>query len=191
MGAEAAQYPNGGDAPTVPCHHVAAAHVVRGLTKPEGSCDPGNSNHKALTALYGMKSPIRRIVKGILVLIATALVFLILVISFGTTETRFACPGEVARTVDTGNQVKTAATLYARIEAYRWIVFWADHDAMIFWEIQPGGDTGFGYYLDSSFGTNITDLAGTRQYGSWSSLSRRIYVETSADGEETFAGICK
>ena len=138
-----------------------------------------------------MNSPVRRIAKGIATLIAAALVFLILVVNFGTTETRFACPGEVARTVDGGNEVKAPATLYARVEAYRWIVFWADHDAMIFWEIQPGGDTGFGYYSDSSFGTPITDLAGTRHYGSWSSLSRRIYVETSADGKEAFGGICK
>ncbi len=62
---------------------------------------------------------------------------------------------------------------------------------MIFWEIQPGGDTGFGYYSDSSFGTPITDFGGTTHYGSWSSLSSRIHVETSVDGDEAFEGICK
>jgi hypothetical protein len=138
-----------------------------------------------------MTSIVRRIVKGIVALIAVAVGFLILVINFGSAETRFACPGQVVRTVDSGAPVTTPATLYARVEAYRWMVFWADHDAMIFWEIQSGGDTGFGYYSDSSFGTPITDFVGTKHYGSWSSLSRRIHVETSVNGDEAFEGICK
>lgn len=124
-------------------------------------------------------------------IIAVAVAFLVLVINFGAVETRFACPGQVVRTVDVAAPLTIPATLYARVEAYRGIVFWADHDAMIFWEIQPGGDTGFGYYSDSSFGTPITDFAGTKQYGSWSSLSRRIRVETSVNGDEAFEGICK
>ena len=138
-----------------------------------------------------MKSPVRRIIKGIALLVAGGLLFLILVVNFGTAETRLVCPGEVARTSDGGDHVTTPATLYARVETYRSIVFWFDHDAMIFWEIQPGSGTGFGYYSDSSFGTPITDLKRTKVYGSWSGLSDRINVETSPDGEETFAGICK
>lgn len=138
-----------------------------------------------------MKAPVRRFVTGIGTLIAAALLFLILVVNFGTAQNRLVCPGEVERTVGVAGQVTTPATLHARVETYRWIVFWADHDAMIFWEIQPGGDTGFGYYSTSPLGTPIVNFERTKTYGSWSSLSSRIYVETSADGEEAFAGTCK
>ncbi|MEQ1911696.1 MAG: hypothetical protein ABMA15_22955 [Vicinamibacterales bacterium] len=138
-----------------------------------------------------MKAPVRQVVKGIGGLIAAALLFLILVVNFGTTENRLTCPGVVERTAGVAGQVTTPATLYARLETYRWIVFWADHDAMISWEIQPGGDTGFGYYSESSFGTPIVNFERTKTYGSWSLLSSQIHVETSADGEEAFAGTCK
>jgi hypothetical protein len=138
-----------------------------------------------------MKSPLRRIAKVIVAMSAAAVAFLILVINFGTVESRLECPGDIASTATGKKEVKATATLYARVEAYRWIVFWVDHDAMIFWEIQPGSETGFGYYSDSSFAAPITDLARTKQYGSWSSLSKRIYVETSPLTDEAFEGICK
>jgi hypothetical protein len=131
------------------------------------------------------------IVKVVGSLIAAALLFLLLAVKFGAAETRLACPGEVSRILNGQSPVTTPATLYARVDTYRWIVFWSPHDAMIFWEIQPGGHTGFGYYSDSSFARLITNFEGTKEYGSWSSLSQRIHVETSASGELTFDGTCK
>jgi hypothetical protein len=130
-----------------------------------------------------------RIAKAVAALIAMAIVLLILVVQFGSTDTRLTCPGEVKRTE--GETVTTPATLYARVVSYRWFMFWLDHDHMIFWEIQPGTDTRFGYFEDSSFGTNITELTGGKALGAFSSLSQRIYVLTSADGSEAFEGICK
>lgn len=88
------------------------------------------------------------------------------------------CSGQVQRQVAGGDPVITQATLYAQVETYRWIMFWLDHDAMISWEVQPGGDIGFGYYNHSNFGTPITDLKRQRDYGSFSRLSNRIYVAT-------------
>jgi hypothetical protein len=118
--------------------------------------------------------------------------FFVVVINFGTNETRLVCPGEVRRSVDGGNGVTTPATLYAQVERYRWFIFWAaDNDAMISWEVQPGHDTGFGYYDESPFGTPIRDFNRTRDYGSWSSLSRRIHVQTALDGQEVVDGYCK
>ena len=110
-----------------------------------------------------------RLAKGLGVLLAACIVFVIVVVSFGTVESRLVCSGQVERQVGGGDQVTTAATLYAQVETYRWFVFWADHDAMIRWEVQPGGDIGFGYYNNSSFGTPITDFNDNKQLGSFSS----------------------
>jgi hypothetical protein len=135
-----------------------------------------------------MTVTIRRIVQGIVALTAFAIAFFVLVIGLGASESRFACPGQIVSPVNQG----TPATLHVQVEEYRWIVFWADHDAMILWEIQPGGDTGFGYYRNSSLGTPITDLKSTKHYGTWSSLSRRIRIETYLNGDEAFfEGICE
>jgi hypothetical protein len=132
-----------------------------------------------------------RLAKGLGVFLAACILFVIVVINFGTVERRFVCSGQVQRQVDGGDPVTTPATLYAQVETYRWIVFWADHDAMIRWEVQPGGDTGFGYYNHSSFATPITDLNRNKTYGSFSGLSNRIHVVTSIDGSEAFEGMCK
>lgn len=131
-----------------------------------------------------------RLAKGLGLLLAAGLLFLIVVINFGTVERRLVCSGQVERRVN-DDAVATPATLYAEVETYRWFLFWADHDAMIRWEIQPGGDTGFGYYDQSSFGTPITDLTRKKTYGMFSSLSSRIYVTTSLDATEAFDGTCK
>lgn len=137
-----------------------------------------------------MRRRLIQIVKGAAVLVGAIILFLIVVVNFGTIETRLECSGEVRRTVPSGDAVRTPATLYARVETYRWFIVWTDHDAMIFWEVQPGGDNGFGYYRASQFETPITDFQSTEQYGSYSSLSNRIYVETAFDGSEVFDGIC-
>jgi hypothetical protein len=133
---------------------------------------------------------IRKVFKVVGALLATVVLFLVIVANYGTTQTRLVCPGELRPPVEDRQIVTTPATLYAQVEEYRWIVFWSDHDAMIRWEIQPPGDFGFGYYDDSSFGTPITDLERTKSYGAFSSLSGRINVE-SFDGRQTFEGQCK
>ena len=87
--------------------------------------------------------------------------------------------------------VVTPATLYAEVDTYRWFLFWFEHDAMVRWEVQPGGNTGFGYYDLSSFVTPITDLNSTKTHGSFSPLSKRIYVVISSAGDEAFSGECQ
>jgi hypothetical protein len=130
-----------------------------------------------------------RLAKILGAVFATGLLYIVLAINFGTAESRLVCPGQVQRKTDVGT-VTTPATLYASVERYRALVFWFEHDAMIRWEVQPGGDNGFGYYDHSSFATSITDLEGQTTHGSFSSLSNRIYVLTAFDGNEAFDGVC-
>lgn len=126
---------------------------------------------------------------GALLVIGAA--FLVLVVTAGVAKAQYSCPGEFLRNGSASPQDGVPATLYARIDRYRWFIFWADHDAMIFWEIQPRNQIGFGYYTESEFSTPITDLGRSKVLGSWSSLSRKIYVETSTDGSEAFSGTCQ
>jgi hypothetical protein len=136
--------------------------------------------------------PLIRIVKGLGALLAVAILLFLIVVNFGTVDSRLECPGEVQRQVGGGAApVITPATLYAQVETYCWFIVWVDHDAMITWEIQPGGDNGFGYYRRSDFATPITDFYNTKIYGSFSTLSNRIDVETAFDGSETFGGVCR
>jgi hypothetical protein len=132
-----------------------------------------------------------RILKGLGALIVAVILFFVVVVNFGTRDARLLCLGQLRGSVEGREDVTTSATLHARVKTYRWMIFWADHDVMIFWEIQPGSKTGFGYYDESSFGTPITDFEGTKTYGSFSSLSNRIYVETAPAGQERFEGQCK
>jgi hypothetical protein len=124
-------------------------------------------------------------------LLTATVLFLIIVVNFGTVEDRWECPGQVRRQGAGGEPVTTAATLYAKVETYRWFVFWADHDAMITWEIRPGGRTGFGFYSHNDFGAPIVEYRGTKQYGSFSPLSKRVSVEAAFDGSDIFDGVCR
>jgi len=132
-----------------------------------------------------------KILKIIGTLVAALILLFLVVISLAVDRSRLLCNGQVKRNARGAEPVTTSATLYARVDRYRWFVLWMDHDAMINWEIQPGSYSGFGYYDESSFATPISDLQRTKTYGSFSSLSKRIYIETGFDGQEAFEGICQ
>lgn len=132
-----------------------------------------------------------RFAKAAGALLALGIAFLVLVATLGAAKTQYSCSGELIRNASDDRKDRTAATLYARVETYRWFVFWADHDAMIFWEIQPSNYVGFGYYSESPLATPIWDFERSQSYGSWSSLSRKISVETASNGTEVFSGTCQ
>lgn len=131
-----------------------------------------------------MKTVIIRAAKALAVLAAAGILFLIIVVNFGTSDSRLVCSGMIHSDGGGG----TPATLYAKVETYRWFVLWADHDAMISWEIQPGDAPGFGYYNESSFKTPITNFSRTEHLGSISSLSKQIFVATRGN---FFEGGCR
>lgn len=133
----------------------------------------------------------RRVGKGIGALVVMAAALWVLVANFATSESRMSCPGQLSRTSGSAPPFTTPATLYARVEAFRWFVFWTNYDAMIYWEVQPGGASDFGYYRNSPFAAVIVDFEGTKIRGSWSSLSSQIRVDTVRDGVEAFEGICQ
>jgi hypothetical protein len=56
-------------------------------------------------------------------LVAAAVLFLVIVANFGAAESRWECSGQVQRQVEGGLPTTTAATLYAKVETYRWFLF--------------------------------------------------------------------
>jgi hypothetical protein len=130
-----------------------------------------------------------RIAKWVGVLITAAILFFIIVINFGKVESRLECSGQVLRKTESGQQVNTQATLYAKVETFRWWVVWAEHDAWITWEIQPSHRSGFGFYNHNDFGTPIEGGSGHYQ-GYFSPLSNRIQIYDSY-GSGTFDGRCQ
>jgi hypothetical protein len=141
-----------------------------------------------------MKQLLVRVAKGLGILVAAAVLFLVVVVNFGTVESRLECSGQLRRQVADGHQqVNAAATLYAKVETYRWFLLWYRHDAMITWEVRGPrvAHTGFGYYDRNDFGSQIVDLEGKKNYGTFSPLSNRIYIaEASYSGDE-FDGMCR
>ena len=124
-------------------------------------------------------------------LIAAGTCFLVLVVTFGAAGRRLVCSGEFSRGVEGSGAVKTPAKLYARVENYPWFIFWADHDAMIEWELLPSQgsqDFGVGYFYYSDIATPIAGFTRAKN-GTSSSLSGRIYVESSVR-DASFEGIC-
>ena len=131
-----------------------------------------------------MKRTARRV--GLFLLVG--ILFLVVVVNFSTIESRLVCTGHRAG-IDETSDPGTPATLFAMVTTYRrWILFWYDHHAMIQWEIQPGGDTGFGYFGSSEFATPISSLDRRETYGTISTLSNRINVKTFR--KDRFEGMC-
>lgn len=127
------------------------------------------------------------------IVVAVVALSLVVVSNYGTVESRLECSGAVKEASGRNAQIVTTtpATLYAKVETYRWFIVWTDYDAMITWEIRPQRYTGFGYYTLNDVNSPIVNFDGTRNSGSFSPLSRSIYIQPFSDGSGWFDGMCK
>jgi hypothetical protein len=119
---------------------------------------------------------------GLLLGLAVALFFIVANFSIAA-STRYECKGTII-----SNESRQPATVYFRLEEYRWWVhLWSDSDGN-FWLELPG--TGVDYYSGvERLGEDLIKIqrSPTELSGSFSRLSQRLSIQTSLGA---FEGTC-
>jgi hypothetical protein len=121
-------------------------------------------------------------VLGTLAIVGVAL-FLI-VVNFSAVQTRYECPGTISR-----NGASETATLFVKVETYRWWVhLWADSDASFWYEI-PSVTVGyFGDVIEVGDQLQIYEFQNKGIAGNFSTLSKALALKVPGG---FFDGICK
>lgn len=100
-----------------------------------------------------------------------AIVFLSIVISFGTYETRYKCTGTLVKDSTANN-----ALLFLRVEYFRWFVLWADGDGTIWSEI-PNIDTDLFFDVRKIGDRLIFSSSVSKAFGTLSMLSHSVRLD--------------
>lgn len=114
---------------------------------------------------------LKRISKTVGGLLAAAVVFLAIVISFGTDETRYKCTGSLVK-----DSKANDALLFLRVEYFRWFVLWADRDGTIWSEI-PNIDADLFFDVRKIGDTLMFSSSVSKAYGTLSMLSHSVRLD--------------
>jgi hypothetical protein len=110
--------------------------------------------------------------------------FLVL-INFSSRDSRFKCTGNI--TVE--NKSPKAASIYIKLEKYRWWVgLWSDSDGSLWLEVPNSWSDYYNRIVDSGENLIIYDTYEKKLKGNFSMLSKTIAIETTVG---YFVGTCE
>jgi hypothetical protein len=116
---------------------------------------------------------------------------LVVLLSFSTGQSRFACEGAVTLAGDSDGFTSRPATLAATVQVRRWFAVWTNRESMITRQIEPGHHTGRGSYSPDPLRSRMVIFDKMKNQGSWSPMSKQISVKVFPDRLETFNGMCE
>lgn len=124
-----------------------------------------------------------KLMKYLGALIVAALLLFVFVANFSTVESRFQCSGEISSESDS-----QPATIYMRIEEYRWWVgLWSESDGSVWLEVPNRTFDYFGHVIEVGEQLQIFD-SQKKPKGHFSTLSKSLSISTPA---WSFNGTCK
>jgi hypothetical protein len=122
-------------------------------------------------------------IKYMVVVVFALVMLFIFVTNFSASESRFQCSGLVSL-----NRASTAATVYLKLERYRWWVgLWSDSDANLLIEIPSEVVENYGHVIEVGQQLQIYSFEKSLR-GNLSLLSNSLSLQTSRgffDGECT------
>jgi len=120
-------------------------------------------------------------------LLAFALLLFLFVANFSAVESRFECNGKI-----TANGTEQSATVFLKLEKYRWWVgLWSDSHGSAWVEVPNQTISYFGHVTEAGDQLQLWDSFGSPSNfsGTFSTLSRTFGVKLGALG--IFEGACK
>lgn len=120
-------------------------------------------------------------------LLAFALLLFLFVANFSAVESRFECNGKI-----TANGTEQTATVFLKLEKYRWWVgLWSDSRGSAWVEVPNQTISYFGHVTEAGDQLQLWDSFGSPSNfsGIFSTLSRTLGVKLGALG--IFEGACK